>query len=121
MSDKPLPQSEIILYQTNDGRTRIQCRFEGETIWLLQALIAALFQVTAPTVNGHLKGIFADGELEAGPGRHYPDVRERRAGASEVSRRLESDQAVSARHAPAHYLRLTASTSQAPGAAGRLI
>jgi hypothetical protein len=57
------PQSSIILYQTEDGRTRVQCRFEDETIWLTQALIAGLFQVTVPTVNEHLKGIFADGEL----------------------------------------------------------
>ena len=60
------PQSEMILYQTEDGRTRIQCRFENESIWLTQLLIAELFQVTVPTVNEHLKGIFADGELEAG-------------------------------------------------------
>lgn len=65
MSDEALPQSEIILYQTEDGRTRIQCRFENETLWLTQALIAELFQVTVPTVNEHLKGIYAEGELEA--------------------------------------------------------
>ena len=39
-----LPQSEMILYQTEDGRTHIQCRFENEMIWLTQALIAELFQ-----------------------------------------------------------------------------
>jgi len=66
MSNEPLPQSEIILYQTEDGRTRIQCRFENETLWLTQALIAELFQVTVPTVNEHLKGIYAEGELAAG-------------------------------------------------------
>ena len=66
MSDEPLPQSEIILYQTEDGRTRIQCRFENETIWLTQALIAELLQVTVPTVNEHLKGIYAEGELSGG-------------------------------------------------------
>ncbi len=66
MSDEPLPNSEIILYQTEDGRTRIQCRFENETLWLTQALISELFQVTVPTVNEHLKGIFAEGELEVG-------------------------------------------------------
>lgn len=32
MSDKPVPQSEFILYQTEDGRTRIECRFENETL-----------------------------------------------------------------------------------------
>lgn len=34
MSDDPLPQSGIILFQTEDGRIRIQCRFENETVWL---------------------------------------------------------------------------------------
>ena len=66
MSDAPSPQSEIILYQTEDGRTRVQCRFEVETVWLTQALIGELFQVTVPTVNEHLKGIYAEGELAAG-------------------------------------------------------
>jgi hypothetical protein len=63
MPDSQPPQSSIILYQTEDGRTRIQCRFENETIWLTQMLIAELFQISVPTVNEHLKGIFAEGEL----------------------------------------------------------
>lgn len=63
MSDEPLPQSEIILYQTEDGRTRIQCRFENETVWLTQKLMAELFQIGVGTVNHHLKAIFAEGEL----------------------------------------------------------
>lgn len=63
MSDDPLPNSDFILYQTEDGRTRIQCRFENESIWLSQAHIADLFQITVPTVNEHLKGIYADREL----------------------------------------------------------
>jgi hypothetical protein len=67
MADDAAPQSSIVLYQTEDGRTRIQCRFEEETIWLTQAQIAELFQVTVPTVNEHLKGIFAEGELVPGP------------------------------------------------------
>ena len=40
MSDNPPPESSIILYQTEDGGTRIECRFESDTIWLTQALIA---------------------------------------------------------------------------------
>jgi len=63
MPDNPSPSSELVLYQTEDGQTRIQCRFENETIWLTQALIGELFQVSVPTVNEHLKGIYADGEL----------------------------------------------------------
>ena len=65
MTGQPVPQSALILYQTEDGRTRVQCRLEGETIWLSQGLIAELFQVSVPTVNEHLKGIYADGELPA--------------------------------------------------------
>jgi len=46
MSDEPAPQSSIILYQTEDALTRIERRFESDTIWLTQALIAKLFDVT---------------------------------------------------------------------------
>ena len=63
MSDEPLPQSEIILYQTEDGRTRIQCRFENETIWLTQKLMAELFQKDVRTINEHIQNVFAEGEL----------------------------------------------------------
>jgi hypothetical protein len=88
MPDDQAPQSSIILYQTEDGRTRIQCRFENETIWLTQALIAELFQVTVPTVNEHLKGIFADGELAPGATiRNFRIVRSE--GARQVTRDLE--------------------------------
>ena len=58
----PPPQSSIILYQTEDGRTRIQCRFEQETIWLTQALIAELFQKDVRTINEHLGNIYYEGE-----------------------------------------------------------
>ena len=63
MSDEPLPKSEIILYQTEDGRTRIQCRLEGETLWLTQKLMAELFQKDVRTINEHIQNIFEEGEL----------------------------------------------------------
>ena len=63
MNSDALPQSEIILYQTEDGRTRIQCRFENETVWLTQALIAELFEKDVRTINEHLVNIFDEGEL----------------------------------------------------------
>ena len=47
------PQSSIVLYQTEDGHTRIQCRFENDTMWLTQALIAELFQKDVRTINEH--------------------------------------------------------------------
>ena len=58
-----VPEGEILFYQTEDGRTRVECRFLDETIWLSQILIAELFQVTVPTVNEHLKNIFDEQEL----------------------------------------------------------
>ena len=63
MSDEPLPKSEIILYQTEDGKTRIECRFENENVWMTQALMAGLFQTTVPNINLHLRNIYAEGEL----------------------------------------------------------
>lgn len=57
------PKSEIILYQTDDGQTRIHCRFENETIWLTQKLMAELFQKDVRTINEHIQTIIADNEL----------------------------------------------------------
>ncbi len=65
MTDQRPPGSELILYQTEDGRTRVQCRFEEESLWLTQKLMAELFQIGVNTVNHHLREIFAEGELEA--------------------------------------------------------
>ncbi len=88
MSDEALPNSEIILYQTEDGRTRIQCRFENETLWLTQALLADLFEIGVNTVNYHLKAIFAEGELRPEATiRYYRIVRTE--GAREVAREIE--------------------------------
>ncbi len=81
------PQSEIVLYQTEDGRTRIQCRFENETIWLTQALIAELFQTTPQNVTLHLKSIYEEGELvEEATCKDYLQVRSE--GERQVSRTL---------------------------------
>lgn len=63
MPDSTTPQSSIALYQTEDGRTRIQCRFEYESIWLTQKLMAELFQKDVRTINEHLQNVFAEGEL----------------------------------------------------------
>ncbi len=63
MAKEPENKAAFILYQTEDGRTRVQCRFEDETIWLTQIQIAELFQTTVPNINLHLKAIYAEGEL----------------------------------------------------------
>jgi hypothetical protein len=84
--EKP-PGGELLLYQTEDGRTRVECRFEEGTIWLSQALIAELFQISVPNVNIHLKNIFDEGELSEGATiKDYLIVRQE--GARTVSRKV---------------------------------
>jgi len=56
-------QSEIILYQTEDGYTRIQVRLQDETVWLTQADMAELFQTTPQNITLHLKNIYQEREL----------------------------------------------------------
>ena len=55
--------NELILYNTDDGKIQLHLRVEGETIWLNQLEIAALFQTTKQNVSLHAKNIFEDGEL----------------------------------------------------------
>jgi hypothetical protein len=56
--------SEIVLYQTEDGKIKIDTVFQDETIWLTQAKIAELFDVKRPAITKHLKNIFESGELD---------------------------------------------------------
>jgi len=56
-------QSDLILYQTEDGRTRIQCRFENETVWLSLSQMADLFQRDKSVISRHIKNVFEEGEL----------------------------------------------------------
>lgn len=55
--------SELVLYTSDDGRTRLDLRIEGQTVWLTQLEIAELFQTTKQNVSLHAKNIFEDGEL----------------------------------------------------------
>jgi hypothetical protein len=55
--------SDLILYSSDDGQTRLQLRVEGKTIWLTQLEIADLFQTTKHNVSIHTKNIFLEGEL----------------------------------------------------------
>ena len=86
--DPALPTGEIVLYQTEDGRTRGECRFVDETLWLSQALIAELFQKDVRTVNEHLQNIYEEGEIEEQATiRKFQIVR--REGSREVEREIE--------------------------------
>lgn len=57
------PAGELILYQTEDGRSRIECRFDRGSIWLTQALISELFQTSIPNIIQHIQNILNEGEL----------------------------------------------------------
>ena len=57
------PRAQIVFYQTEDGRGRIEVRLEDNTVWLTQRLMAELFQTTVANVNIHLKNIFTEDEL----------------------------------------------------------
>ncbi len=52
------PASELVLYQTEDGRTKIECSFDEGSIWLPQRQIAEIFGVTVPTGSEHISGIY---------------------------------------------------------------
>jgi hypothetical protein len=56
-------QSELILYQAEDGITRIHVRLVDGSVWLTQRQLGDLYQVSVPTVSEHLHNIFAEGEL----------------------------------------------------------
>ena len=55
--------SELVLYTSDDGRTRLDLRVEGQTVWLTQLETAELFQTTKQNVSLHAKNIFDDGKL----------------------------------------------------------
>ena len=64
MNDAIQPQpGEFLLYEAEDGRTRVECRFVADTLWLPQAGMAELFQTTKQNIAKHLKAIFSEGEL----------------------------------------------------------
>ncbi len=56
--------SEIIMYTTEDGATKIDIVFEEDTVWATQAQMAELFQKSKSTINEHISNIFAEGELD---------------------------------------------------------
>ncbi|MDO9229578.1 MAG: virulence RhuM family protein [Syntrophales bacterium] len=58
-------KSELILYQTQDGKTKVEVRLRDETVWLSQKLMAELFQTSVPNINMHISNIFEEGELAA--------------------------------------------------------
>lgn len=55
---------EVIIYQTEDGLTKINVNMQDETVWLTQEQMAELFQKAKSTINEHIKNIYEEGELQ---------------------------------------------------------
>lgn len=65
MSDnKEFNQGDIVIYQTDEGDTKIDVRFVDETVWLTQAQLCELYQTSKANVSEHIKNIFLEEELE---------------------------------------------------------
>ena len=62
MSD-PQNKSQLIIYQAQDGKIKIDVRFQDETVWLTQQLMADLFQTTKQNISLHVRNIYEEGEL----------------------------------------------------------
>jgi len=62
--DDSQPAGEFLLYTSEDGKTRVECRFERETLWLSQALMAELFDRDVRTINEHLQNLYEEEELQ---------------------------------------------------------
>jgi hypothetical protein len=62
-----MSNSQIIIYKTESGQTKLEVRLENETVWLTQKSMAELFQTTSQNITIHLKNIFEEGELDENP------------------------------------------------------
>jgi hypothetical protein len=62
--DKNKNQSQLIIYQAENGKIKIDVRFQDETVWLTQQLLADLFQTTKQNISLHIKNIFEENELK---------------------------------------------------------
>lgn len=83
----PSPEgSEILIYQSDDRRPRIEVRLQNETVWLNQKQLADLFQKDVRTINEHIGNVFKEGELQ-----EHGTIRKFRIVQSEGSRQVERD------------------------------
>ncbi len=81
-------KSQIIIYKTEDGQTKIDVRFDGETVWLTQNALAELFQSSKQNIGQHIKNIFEEGELEPNSTvKNFFTVQ--KEGSREITRELE--------------------------------
>jgi len=85
LPEKPM---NILIYQAEDGKTHINVRMEGDTVWLTQSAMAELFQTSSQNITMHIKNIYAEGELsEEATCKDYLQVQSE--GSREVQRALK--------------------------------
>ncbi|HEX4965084.1 MAG TPA: virulence RhuM family protein [Thermoanaerobaculia bacterium] len=82
------PAGELILYQTEDGQSRIECRFDRGSLWLTQTQLAELYQTSIPNIVQHIRNILREGEVDpSATTKNYLIVR--REGDREVRRTVK--------------------------------
>jgi len=82
-------QSEIVIYQSDDGRIRLETRLENETLWMTQSQMADLFQTTQQNISLHIQNIYEEGELNA-DATHKKSLWVRQEGNRQVERELDT-------------------------------
>lgn len=87
-SEEPPPGGQFLVYQTEDGKLKIDVRFEGETVWLTQQHMAELFQTTQQNISLHLQNIYEEGELQHGA-TYKESLSVRQEGARSVRHRVD--------------------------------
>jgi hypothetical protein len=87
-SKSQAPGSQFLVYRTEDGKLKIDVRFEGETVWLTQQHMAKLFQTTQQNISLHIRGIYEEGELEMAA-THKKSLSVRQEGNREVRRSVD--------------------------------
>lgn len=81
-------RSELVIYQSEDGRIRLETRLQNETLWMTQSQMAELFGCSADNISLHLKNIFEENELvEAATSEEFSVVR--LEGERQVSRNIK--------------------------------
>ena len=79
--------NQIIIYQSEDGETRIDVKFTGDTVWLSQQQMANLYQTSRPNIVQHIRNIYEDGELDE-PSTCKNFLQVRTEGARQVTREI---------------------------------
>lgn len=79
-------ETDFLMYQTEDGETKISVRLEDETVWMTQKAISELFQKSVKTINEHIKNIYAEQELE-----EFSTIRKNRIVQIEGNREVERE------------------------------